>query len=171
MPLVTWRRDRRLETPQWRQDARFFFLMQPHFSLICNSRFLVHSSGFYGILECASKHQVFATCESRTPVQLGTEARAVPYIRSIGWRRGLEYLIDHQLASEVHTSVRSSEQYAYRIKPESSNLLISMVFRPSPVYGCDMVLVTRGNSTGRQLDRQAVFQYARHIGSCRQAHL
>ena len=73
----------------------------------------------------------------------------MPYIRSIGRRRGLGYQIDHQLASEVHTSVRSSELYAYRIKPESSNLLFSMVFGPSPLYGCNMVLVTRGNSTGR----------------------
>ena len=95
----------------------------------------------------------------------------MPYIRSIGRRHGLGYEIDPELASEVHTSVRSSEQYACRIKPECSNLLIAIVFGPSSLYGCKMVLVTRGNSTGRYLDRQAVFQYARHIGRCRQAHL
>ena len=50
--------------------------------------------------------------------------------------------MDHSLASEVHTSVRCGEQYAYGIKPDSSNLLIAMVFEPSPPYGCNMVLVT-----------------------------
>ena len=73
----------------------------------------------------------------------------MPYLRSIGRCRGLGYSIDHQLASEVHTSLRSREQYAYRIKPASSNLLISMFFEPSPLYGFNMVLVTSGNSTGR----------------------
>ena len=63
----------------------------PHFALICNCRILVHSSGFYGILECASKHQVFATCDSCTPAYLSTEARDRAYIRRIGRRRGLGY--------------------------------------------------------------------------------
>lgn len=131
---------------------------QPHFSLIFNCSIPVHSSGFYEILECAGKQQGFAICTSTMPAQLSTEARDGANVWSIGRRRGVGSQIDPQLASAVHTSVLSRNQYAYRMKHYLVNLFMSIVFEPSPRCACILVSITRGNIIGRQLDGQVVYQ-------------